>query len=218
MDDASVPTLYHMNNSQSQRILWLLCELDIPFKLSLHLRQADGPRKGRAPEKLLETHPMGKSPQLAISDGRIIAESSAIAAYLIATYDTDKKFQGDGGPRNDWIRDEELTSFSGSTVGSLMLLQLLGKVGGELNGGFIEPEQRLQLTYLEAQLEGYDYFMGERPGRADFMLSWPLDLITARGYNGLAEYPKLRDWRKRCQDRAGWKQALEKGNGYNMNF
>src|SRR3954470_13950148 len=107
------PTNRLPQNSQSQRILWLLEELEIPYNLSLHYRQKSGPRKGCAPPELAEIHPMGKAPQLVTADGRVIAESAAIAAYLIATYDTAKKFQGDGG-RNDWVRDESLTSFAGA--------------------------------------------------------------------------------------------------------
>jgi glutathione S-transferase len=220
-------------NSQSQRILWLLEELEIPYNLSLHYRQKSGPRKARAPPELAEIHPMGKSPQLVTADGRIIAESAAIAAYLITTYDTAKKFQGDGG-RNDWVRDESLTSFAGASMGPIEMMKLFLDIAtlqtplllrplvrwmmGAIDRAFTGPELKQMLKYLESELGGQEYFMGKEPGRADFMLSYPMDMAEAFGWVDLGEYEGLRGWRERCQAREAWKRGLEKGNGYDMGF
>jgi glutathione S-transferase len=218
-------------NSQSQRILWLLEELEIPYNVSLHTRL----KTARAPPELAETHPLGKAPQLVTADGRLIAESSAIAAYLITTYDTAKKFQGDGaaGGSNDWIRDESLTSFAGATMGPVdtmkiffdaatmqtpfLIRPLVRLVTGAVDRMFTAPELKAMLAYLEAQLGGQDYFMGNEPGRADFMLSFPMDMAADNGWvENWATYPGLRAWRDRCRARDAWKRGLEKGNGYNM--
>lgn len=166
--------------------------------------------------------------------GRVIAESSAIASYLLSTYDTAKKFQGDGGPKNDWIRDESLTSFSGSSLGPITLLKLLLAIAelqtpfllrplvrlvtGGMDRLFSGPELKQMLTYLEGEIAGQSYFMGAEPGRADFMLSFPLDMVDAFRWTDWREYEGLRAWRERCQGREAWKRALEKGNGYNLAF
>jgi glutathione S-transferase len=227
------PTDRSTQNSQSQRILWLLEELEIPYNLSLHYRQKSGPRKARAPPELAEIHPLGKSPQLVTADGRIIAESAAIAAYLITTYDTAKRFQGDGG-RNDWIRDESLTSFAGASMGPieamklfldiatlqtpLLLRPLVRWMTGMIDHAFTGPELKQMLKYLEGELGGQEYFMGKEPGRADFMLSFPMDMAVAFAWFDLGEYEGLKGWRERCQAREAWKRGLEKGNGYDMGF
>lgn len=85
-----------VQNSRCQHILWLLEELRIPYNLLLYKRSESGPRKGRAPEDLQQIHPLGKAPQLDTGDDRLILETLVIAKYLIETYDTEGKFQGDG--------------------------------------------------------------------------------------------------------------------------
>src|ERR1700744_4969928 len=97
---------YQVQNSQSQRILWLLEELEIPYNLELH-RRIDQ----RSPPELKQTHPLGKAPQLETGNGRVIVESVVIAKYLIETYDKTGKFKGDGD-KNDWLRDEQLCNLA----------------------------------------------------------------------------------------------------------
>ena len=238
------PTLHHMNvglavsfhlllltafqNSQSQRILWLLEELEIPYNLELHKRV-----KQRSPPELRESHSLGKAPQLETGNGRVIVESVVIAKYLIDTYDKAGKFKG-GGNRNDWIRDEELCSFAAASIGPVMILELIllfasrmtpffirwlmSAVYGQIHSSFSGPELDLYYKYLEDQLEGQDYFMGSTPGRADFIISFPVDQCTAAGMIDIKKYPRLEKWHSRCHERAAWKRSLEKGNGYNLGF
>lgn len=226
-----------LQNSQSQRILWLLEELAIPYTLELHYRQKSGPRQGRSPPELYDTHLMGKAPQLVTASGRVIAESSAIAAYLITTYDHDKQLQGDStapDSRNDWVRDESLTSFAGASLGPVVMMKLFLSIAvlqapfflrplvrlftGAVDKAFPRPELKAMLTYLDSEIQGQDYFMGQKPGRADFMLSFPLDMVASWGWVNLDEYTGLMGWRKRCQGREAWRKALEKGNGYDLAF
>lgn len=206
-----------------------------------------GPKKGRAPPELAQLHPLGKAPQLVTADGRIIAESAAIASYLINTYDHAKRFQGDvgantntdspsGGILNDSIRDESLTSFASSSLWPIEMIKLLLDIAviqtpfflrplvrlltSGVDGAFTGPELKTMLEHLERELGGQDYFMGTQPGRADFMLSFPLDHAAHVGWVdfGREEYKGLNAWRERCQSREAWKRALEKGNGYDMAF
>ena len=174
---------------------------------------------------------MGKAPQLTTAEGRVIAESSAIAAYLIATYDKDKKFQGDGA-KNDWIRDESFSSFAGASFGPIIgiklfldlltsqmpffLRPLVAMFCAGVHRMFVGPEFKLMLTYLDNELGEQDYFMGKEPGRADFMMEYPLAMIVHRKWEDLSEYPGLTAWRKRVEGREAWKRSLTKGNGYDF--
>ena len=85
-------------------------------------------------------------------------------------------------------------------------------------GTFTGPELKEMVKYLEGELGGQEYFMGKEPGRADFMLSFPMDVAVALSWVDLGEYEGLKGWRERCQAREAWKRGLEKGNGYNMGF
>ncbi|OAP60065.1 hypothetical protein AYL99_05067 [Fonsecaea erecta] len=222
------PTLHHLNDSQSQRILWLLEELEIPYNLQLHTRV-----KGRAPPEMKKTHPLGKAPQLETGDGRVIVESLVIAKYLIETYDKTGKFKGDG-VKNDWIRDDQLSNLAAASIGPPMILEvimtvavrltpffvrpLVSVVHKQLRGGYSGPELDAFFKYLDDQLGDQDYFMGTTPGRADFILSFPVDTCTAAGFIDIKKYPKVEKWHARCRERPAWKRCIEKGNGYDLTF
>jgi glutathione S-transferase len=227
--------LFHRNhqltanqNSQSQRIFWLLEELGIEYTLVLHYRNPPNHPKAplRSPPSLLATGPYGKAPLLitGAKDGnQYVPESSAIATYLIRTFDTADKF----GLRNgDWIRDEVLTSMSLTNVNQATGFMLMLDFGAIRNGNgpfgkrFDGPELRAQLSALERELaEGPKggFFMGEHPGRADILLEYPMTSIKHRMWVDLPkEFPKLDEWLQRCHDRPAFKRSLEKGNGYDM--
>ncbi|KAM3069068.1 hypothetical protein ACMFMG_004249 [Clarireedia jacksonii] len=216
------PTLHHLNNSQSQRVLWFLEELGIEYNLVKYTRVG-----GRAPPELKNVHFLGKAPVLVTPDSRAIAETSAIMSYLIQTYDTAGRFGTD-----DPIRDETLTSFAGSTMGTMGMIELVfdvvahkspwplsklfGAVKGQVHRNFTAPEYAVQFEFLEKELGNREWFNGETLGRSDVMLSFPVDFLTAKEYVDLSKYPKIEQWRKRVQTRDAWKRALEKGNGYEL--
>lgn len=129
---------------------------------------------------------------------------------MIRTYDHEHKFQGAGLIGQD-VRDEVLTSFSSSTLqpwNTVKLFVELGALTDNTQGHLIEPRVASDLEYLENELGDQDYFMGASPGRPDFMLSWPIDMIVQRGTGELG--PKLMAWRERVLAREGWKSAIEK--------
>ncbi|KIV84403.1 hypothetical protein PV11_00186 [Exophiala sideris] len=222
------PTLHHLNDSQSQRILWLLEELEIPYNLALHKRQETGPKAKRAPEELKQTHFLGKAPQLETGDGRVIVESLVVAKYLIQTYDKEGKFKCNG----DWIRDEELSNLAATTIGSLTILELvfslleqaspwfirplLSTVHAKMHSAFTGPELDLNFTYLEKQLGDQDYFGGAFPSQADFIISWPMDQSMARNLIDVEKHASLAKWYERIHERPAWKRSSEKGNGYSL--
>ena len=83
----------------------------------------------------------------------------------------------------------------------------------------IDPDLARLFKYLDDQLDGQDYFMGKEPGRADFIVSWDVDLCVARGYVDLKKnFPHVEAWYQRCKARDGWKRSIEKGNGYDLSF
>ena len=199
----------------------------------MHERVKFGKDRYRAPPALKKTHPLGKAPQLVTADGRTIIESSAIAKYLIETYDKVGKFQGDGG-KNDVYRDEELCSFSGASISPGMILHttfdmlvalspffvrpIFSMARGQLQKQFLEAEMGAQWQYVNDQLGDQEYLMGSSPGRADFLMSWPVDYCLTRGYIEIEKYPKLDAWHQRCQARPAWKRAAEKGGKYDLSF
>jgi glutathione S-transferase len=182
----------------------------------------------RAPPELAEVHQLGKSPVLVASNGRTITESMAIASYLLKTYDTTSKFA-----TADWIRDETLCSFAGTSIGNLMSIELLfdlavkhtpwpfrfimKMIKDSFDNFFSNTEFKKDMTYLQEELGDSDFFNGKEIGRCDIILSWPMDMILMRGYVNLAkDYPKLHAWKKRIEERPAWKSGLEKGSTYDV--
>ncbi|RDW88363.1 hypothetical protein BP6252_00395 [Coleophoma cylindrospora] len=219
-----LPTLHHMNHAQSQRVLWLLEEMGIEYNLVLHRRNE---QTQRAPPELKAIHPLGKAPVLVTKDGMAIAETSAIMTYLLRTYDTEGKFTS-----KDWLLDEQVVSFAGTSLGTstmvILLFEMIVKVSpwpfsfitkalkAQVTKGFTDPEIQSGLAYIQSMLGDKAWFNGETLGYTDFIVSWPLDVIAQRNYADLAEYPKLLAWRERVLEREAWKAALEKGNGYDL--
>lgn len=231
------PTLQHLNNSQSQQILWLLEELEIDYNLNLFERHTSGPKKSRAPDTLKETHPLGKSPQLITPEGRVIVERAAIAYYLVDKYDKTGRFKlNPTDTNNDVIREEELISFGNASLYPAVMTQLVfdmlrkqspffvrpltGGIASLVNKAFLNQEITSMLKYLDDQLEGRDYLLGTKePTRVDFLTHWPIDLGQQSSGSAveLDKYPRLKDWWTRCNARPAWKRAIEKGNGYDLN-
>ncbi|KAG0646431.1 Glutathione S-transferase 3 [Hyphodiscus hymeniophilus] len=223
------PTLHHLDDSQSQRILWLCEELRIAYGFEYTLVNHFRDKKTiRAPPELQKIHPLGKSPILVAIDGTVITESSVIASYLLKTYDTDGKFATD-----NWLRDDILVSFSGTSLGLTMTIELFVDIAvsqtpwplsyipkalqRSVRNGFTTAEFKKSFTYLEKELGEHDWFNGRELGRSDIIMSWPFDNIGQRGWFDLKkDFPKLGAWRERILNREAWKSAIEKGNGYNM--
>ncbi|KAI1007309.1 hypothetical protein K3495_g910 [Podosphaera aphanis] len=220
-----LPTLHHLNDSQSQRILWLLEELSIDYDLKLYERD---PKHHRAPPSLASVSPLGKSPILVSADQRTITESSAITAYLLKTYDIKNIFES-----NDWVRDEILTSFVGATLGPIMTVELLfdlahkatpfplswlvGRIRKAMHNNFTGKELRKGLKWLQDELGTSEWFGGDKLSRADILVSWPLDIFVFRGWIDIQkDFPGLWAWRERVLERPAWKRGIEKGNGYNL--
>ncbi|KAI0973317.1 glutathione S-transferase [Xylaria arbuscula] len=225
------PTLQHLSDSQSQTILWLLEELEIPYNLNLFERV-----KNRAPESLKETHPLGKSPQLITASGRVIIERSAITAYLIKTYDSAGKFTVSGRDEaHDDLREQEIVGFAVAslnvTVMTAMMFYylkalspffirpLVAAVSAMIHMGYLDKEFDAQLKYMDGLLDGQDYFMSdENPTRVDFVMLFFVQTIYYSKVVDIAPYANVKAWHDRCVARPAWKRAMEKGNGYSLSL
>ncbi|GAP92697.1 putative glutathione S-transferase [Rosellinia necatrix] len=232
---AGKPTLLHLSNSQSQTILWLLEELEIPYDLKLIDREKSGPNKNRAPAVLKETHPLGKSPQLITASGRVVIERSAITAYLIETYDAAGRFKVSGADEDhDGLREQELVGFAEAsfnlTALTAMMLHytkvlspffvrpLVAAVSAMLHVGYLDKELDLQLRFMDGLLaRGQPYFLSDTdPTRVDFVMIFFVQTVHQSGVVNLAPYPNVLAWHDRCVARPAWKRGMEKGNGYNL--
>jgi glutathione S-transferase len=203
-------TVHHLNESRSQRILWLLEELGLPYDIKFYKRDATS---NLAPPELTAVHSLGKSP--VITDGdRTIAESGAIVDYIVRRY---------GGGRlapdpttaaydkyQEWLHYAE-----GSAMLPLMLLLYtlrLGEGGAPLHDR-INGEIENHLGYVNRSLEGRDYFMGDFTA-ADVQMSFVGEV--GRAFGRLADKPALNAWVDRIHSRPAYKTALEKGGAYGI--
>jgi glutathione S-transferase len=206
-------TLHHLNDSRSQRILWLLEELGTPYEMQRYQRDA---ATRLAPPELNTVHPLGKAP--VIVDGTVrIAESGAIVDYLIRTHG-----QGNGKPAmmpaigtpdyetyNEWLHYAE-----GSAMLPLMLnlyVSRLKEAGAPLHP-WIDSEIANHLGYIDGALTGRKFFVGNALTGADIQMSFVGDM--AKAFNKLGPYPALAAWLARMHARPAFQRAIEKGGAY----
>ena len=215
--------VHHLENSRSQRILWMLEELGLPYEVKRYERD---PETMLAPAALRAVHPLGKSP--VISDGdKVLAESGAILEYLADAYGDGKFAPPAGSP--DRLH---YTYFMHYAEGSLMPLLLMKLVFTRLpqrapmlmkpaakalasgaDTALIAPQLKNHLGFLERELSGRDWFAGSTFSAADIQMSFPLEAAAARA--GLAtDYPKLGAFLDRIHARPAYKRAIDRGGPY----
>ncbi len=203
--------VHHLNNSRSQRILWLLEELGVPYEIKFY--QRDGVTN-LAPPELKGVHPLGKSP--VITDGAVtIAESGAIVDYIIRKYGHGKLAPApDAADYETYL--EWLHYAEGSAMLPLMLLlytMRLGEAGAPLKDR-IDGEIDNHLAYVNQALEGRPYLLGEAFTGADVQMSFVGEV--GRAFGRLGNYPNIAAWVDRLHERPAFKTALEKGGAYNL--
>jgi glutathione S-transferase len=219
-------TVHHLNNSRSQRILWLLEELGVPYEIKRYQRD---PKTMLAPPELRAVHPLGKSP--VITDGELtLAESGAIIEYLADRYGAGTLIPAHGTLErlrcNYWLHYAE-----GSAMPPLLLKLVFRKVetapapffvkpiakgiAHKVMSSFVDPQLKLHLDYLEGELGKHEWFVGDTFSVADIQLSFPLEAFAARG--GLdADYPRLSAFLQRIHARPAYQRALERGGEYRL--
>ncbi len=201
--------VHHLNNSRSQRILWLLEELGVPYEIRHYQRDAV---TNLAPPELKAVHPLGKSPLLE-EDGRIIQESGAIVEYLCQRHGGER-FVPERGT-DDHLRHLELIHFAEGSAMTPILMQLyLGRLGDA--AAPLLPRVAEQLAahfgYLEGELNDHGHFIGSDWSAADIMLSFPAEVALMRGQG--ESYPKLAKFVAAIHALPAWQRAREKGGDY----
>jgi len=201
--------VHHLNNSRSQRVLWLLEELNQPYEVVRYQRNRV---TMLAPDELKQVHPLGKSPIIE-DNGRIFAETGLIVEYLVESYGPDL-----APPKEDelhWRYRYWLHYAEGSAMPPLFLKLFVDKLGvlAWPARGIVLGQLKLHLDYLEAEITPGPWFLGTRFSAADIMLSFPLEAARARA--GLDKTrPKLFDFLQRIHARAAYQRALERGGPY----
>jgi glutathione S-transferase len=224
-------TVHHLNNSRSQRVLWLLEELGLAYQVVRYQRDA---RTMLAPPELKAVHPLGKSP--VIVDGECtVAESGAIIEYLMDHYDDSELRQGLRPPART-PEKRRWTYFLHYAEGSMMpplLMKLIFDrvetapapffvkpiargIAQKVKASYILPQIRQHLDYLEGELGRHEWFAGERFSAADIQMSFPLEAAAARGGLDAATYPKLTAFLARIHARPAYQRALEQGGPYEL--
>ncbi len=219
-------TVHHLNNSRSQRVLWLLEELELAYEVTRYERD---PQTMLAPESLRKVHPLGKSP--VITDGTLtLAESGAIIEYLIERYGNGRLAPPAGTPERlrhtYWLHYAE-----GSAMPPLLLKLVFDRVetgempffmrpfaqliASRVKSTFIEPQIAGHLSYLEAELGKSLWFVGNEFTAADIQISFPLEAAAARA--GLdVSYPNLIAFLNRIHERPAYQRALERGGAFSL--
>lgn len=203
--------VHHLNNSRSQRILWLLEELAIPYELKCYQRD---PKTNLAPPELKAINALGKSP--VIEDGaQKLIESSAIIDYLIRRHGDGRLQPAPSTPAYDeyvqWLHFAE-----GSAMLPLMLNLYVGRLGeaGAPLHPRINSEVTNYLSYLDTALSQSDYLLGDEFSAADMQMSFIGEIARAQGK--LGNYPHIAAWIERFQARPAYQAALKKGGKYDF--
>ena len=201
--------VHHLENSRSQRILWMLEELGLPYEIKRYERNK---QTMLAPPELKQVHPLGKSPVIE-DDGKVIIETAAIVEYLV------EKADGKFGPpahRDSVLRYRQYLHYAeGSMMPPLLLLLVVGRIPlfGKTALKRIQPMLDVHLDYVESELASRPWFAGDEITAADIMMSFPLEAARARG--GLNESrPATMAWLAKIHARPAYQTALEKGGPY----
>jgi len=218
-------TVHHLNNSRSQRVLWLLEELGLPYDIVRYQRD---PKTMLAPPELRAVHPLGKSP-VVVAEGMTLAESGAIIETLIERYGDGRLAPAAGSPEalryRYWMHFAE-----GSAMPPLLLKLVFGRIesgkgmpffvkpvarmiAGKVRETLIAPQLKAQLDFMEGELGKSTWFAGDEFSGADIQMSFPIEAARARG--GLdASRPRLMAYLERIHARPAYQKALERGGPY----
>lgn len=211
--------VHHLNNSRSQRVLWLLEELGVPYEVKRYQRDL---KTLLAPQDLLAVHPLGKSP--VITDGDLtIAESGAIIEYLLETYGKRHLVPVEKSRFTYWLHYAE-----GSAMPVLLLKLIFTRLPGSAPAlirpiarlickaalsRLVDPQLSRHMAYWESELGKSAWFAGEEFSAADIQMSFPVEAAASR--SGMMEdKPRLKDFLKRIHARPAYQKALEQGGPY----
>ncbi|MBU1286672.1 MAG: glutathione S-transferase [Alphaproteobacteria bacterium] len=214
--------VHHLENSRSQRVLWLLEELGLPYEVRRYARDAT---TMLAPPELKAIHPLGKSPVIE-DDGAIIAETGAVFEYILDTYGAGRLSAPAGTPQarklSYWLHYAEGSAmpplllklvFMRMPEGAPGLLRpLIRQVAGKVQAQLVNPQLASHLAYWESELAETGWFAGADLSAADIMMSFPLEAAASRA--GADKSTAVMDFLARIHARPAYQRALEAGGPY----
>lgn len=219
--------VHHLNNSRSQRVLWLLEELGLPYEIVRYERDA---QTMLAPAALRAVHPLGKSPVLE-DGGAVLAESGAILEYLVGRYDAGHDFSPPPGPSEAperlryryWLHYAE-----GSAMSPLLMSLVFSRlkrapmpffakpiargIAEKAMASFVVPQLKLHLDFMDGELAKSEWFAGDRFTAADIQMSFPVEAAAVR--SEFSARPRLKSFLERIRARPAYLRALERGGPF----
>lgn len=217
--------VHHLNNSRSQRILWLLEELGVDYELERYERN---PQTMRAPASLERIHPLGKSPVVEVGDVKLV-ESAAVIEELLDRY-------GNGRLRPEAGTDAHrryrfwLHYAEGSLMSPLLVKLVISRIrtapvpffvkpiakgiAGKVDESFTDPEIAKHLDFVEEELKRHRWFAGPELTGADIQMSFPLEAASARG--GTAKYPQITGFLESVHERDAYQRAVQRGGPFSI--
>lgn len=220
--------LHHLNNSRSQRVLWLLEELELPYEIVRYERDK---LTLRAPASLRAIHPLGKSPVLQV-DENIIAESGAIIEYLVDKYGRGRFRPLAGSP--DELRYRFFMHYAeGSVMPPLLVKLIIEKienapvpfflkpvfkgVSQQVHRAYIDDQTRTHFDFIESELRRSAWIAGELFTAADIQMSFPIEAAHARGVVG-PQHKAIRAYIEKFRSRPAYVKAIQAGGPYDLNY
>jgi glutathione S-transferase len=217
--------VHHLEKSRSQRVLWLLEELGLPYEVKVYKRD---PKTILAPKSLMKVHPLGKSP--VITDGEVtVAESGAIIEYLVERYDSAGRFKPKAGSPAALDYRYWLHYAEGSLMTPLILALVFARLpsqpmpffvrpivkglSAKVIASYVRPQLQTHFRFIEQQLAKSDWFAGDAFSAADIQMSYPLMAAVER--SGL-ELPRVRDFVARVRARPAWERAESKYGPFDL--
>jgi glutathione S-transferase len=203
--------VHHLNNSRSQRILWLLEELRLPYEIEFYERVKE---TNAAPAELKSVHPLGRAP-IIVDNGRVVAESAAIIDYIIRHYGGGRLQPSQVDPAYDdyvfWLHYAE-----GSAILPILLKVNASRIGAGASAIEARIEQAMadDLSYIDSSLSLHDYLLGAALSGADIQLSFVGEL--AARWTDRSRYPNIEAWVRRFQARPAYRAAIERGGPYSF--
>jgi glutathione S-transferase len=220
-------TVHHLNNSRSQRVLWLLEELELPYEIVRYQRH---PKTMLAPRELRAIHPLGKSPVVS-EEGRTIAESGAIIEYLLEQHGQGRLEPAPGSPER--LRYRYFLHYAEGSLMPLMVMKLVFSqiprapmpffikpvakgIAAGVQRTFLQPQIDTHLKFVESELAQRTWFAGDTFTAADIQMSFPLEGASARAGLERSQFPKTVGFLERIHARPAYQRALDKGGKFEL--
>jgi glutathione S-transferase len=217
--------VHHLNNSRSQRVLWLLEELEVPYEVKRYERNK---QTMLAPPELAAVHPLGKSPVITDGDATV-AESGAILEYLLERYGGGRLVPPAGSAER-LLFTYFLHYAEGSVMPPLLLKLVFDRIrtapmpffvrpvargiAAKVTSEFVEPQIDKHFSFMEGELVKRPWFAGAELTAADVQMSFPLEAAQSRAALTRGTHPKIWDWLDRIHARPAYRHALQKGGPY----